>query len=49
VYKRQILLDGDVVMEQPLLALSDVPESGFLARLWDAFLLWLSALFGDAK
>ncbi len=45
----KVILDGDVVIEQPLLALSDVPESGFFARLWDAFLLWLSGLFGDAK
>lgn len=45
----KIVLDGDVILEQPLLALTDVPESGFLARLWDAFLLWLSSLFGESK
>lgn len=43
----KITLDGEVVIETPLRALNDVPESGFFARLWDAFLLWLSGLFGD--
>lgn len=41
----KIIIDGEVVSEQPLQALSDVPEAGFFARLWDGFMLWLSQLF----
>ena len=40
-----VTLDGDVVHEQPLQALVDVPEAGFFARLWDALVLWLKTLF----
>ena len=40
-----ITLDGEVVHEQPLQALADVPAAGFFARLWDAVLLWLQNLF----
>ena len=39
-----ITLDGEVVHEQPLQALADVPAAGFFARLWDALLLWLQNL-----
>jgi len=45
----KVILDGEVVLERPLVALKDVPEAGFFARLWDALLLWLSGLFGDSK
>ena len=37
---------GEVLRDLPLVALSDVPEAGFFARLWDGFMLWLSQLFG---
>ena len=40
-----VTLDGEVVHEQPLQALADVPAAGFFARLWDAVLLWLQNLF----
>lgn len=42
----KIIMDGEIVREAPLVALSDVPEAGFFARLWDGFILWLSQLFG---
>ncbi len=41
----KVILDGEVLLERPLLALGDVPEAGFFARLWDGFMLWLSSLF----
>ena len=41
----KVILNGEVVSEQPLQALSDVPAAGFFARLWDGFMLWLSQLF----
>ena len=41
-----VIVDDEVVIEQSLLALNDVPAAGFFARLWDGFLLWLSSLFG---
>lgn len=40
-----VTLDGEVVHEQALQALADVPAAGFFARLWDALLLWLQNLF----
>jgi len=42
----QVMMAGEVVREVPLVALNDVPEAGFFARLWDGFMLWLSQLFG---
>ncbi len=42
----KVIIDGEVVRETSLLALTDVPEAGFFARLWDAFLLWLAQLLG---
>ncbi len=42
----KVILDGDVVSEQPLQALTDIPEAGFFARLWDGFMLWLTQLLG---
>ena len=42
----KIIVDGEIVREAPLVALNDVPEAGFFARLWDGFMLWLSQLFG---
>jgi len=43
-----VIVDDEVVIEQSLLALNDVPAAGFFARLWDGFLLWLSSLFGES-
>ncbi len=40
----EVIIDGKVVRETSLLALTDVREAGFFARLWDAFMLWLSQL-----
>lgn len=42
----RILLGEEVVGEYPLVALEDVGEAGFFARLWDGFMLWLTSLFG---
>jgi D-alanyl-D-alanine carboxypeptidase (penicillin-binding protein 5/6) len=42
----RIVLGEEVVGEYPLLALEDIPEAGFFARLWDGFMLWLTSLFG---
>ncbi len=40
-----VTLDGEVVHQQSLQALVDIPEAGFFARLWDALLLWFKTLF----
>ena len=39
-----VVFDGEVVSEQPLQALNDIPQAGFFARLWDGFTLWLTRL-----
>ena len=41
-----VRLDGEVLAERPLVALSDMPESGFLARIWDAIKLFFVKLLG---
>ena len=41
-----LLLDGEVLHQGPLVALSAVEASGFFARLWDMILMWLARLFG---
>ncbi len=38
-------LDDKVVAEKPLVALADVPEAGFLSRLWDHVLRFFTGLF----
>jgi D-alanyl-D-alanine carboxypeptidase (penicillin-binding protein 5/6) len=40
-----VRLGDDVLVEQPLLALTDIEQAGFFARLWDAIVLWFSQLF----
>ncbi|NMT64072.1 D-alanyl-D-alanine carboxypeptidase family protein [Marinobacter orientalis] len=40
-----VQLDGEVVVDQPVLALSDVPEGGFFKRIWDAIKLFFIQLF----
>ncbi len=36
----RVSLDGKVIAERPLVALSDVEEAGFFGRLWDDFWMW---------
>lgn len=40
VGKVRLSLDGKVIAEQNLVALTDVPEAGFFGRLWDSILMW---------
>jgi serine-type D-Ala-D-Ala carboxypeptidase (penicillin-binding protein 5/6) len=37
--------DGNTVVDQPVMALSDVPEGGFFKRIWDAIKLFFIQLF----
>ena len=41
-----ISLDGKVVKSEPLVALNDVPEAGFFARLWDHILMFFTSFIG---
>jgi D-alanyl-D-alanine carboxypeptidase (penicillin-binding protein 5/6) len=41
--KLRVSLDGKVIAERPLVALSDVPEAGFFGRLWDELWMWWEA------
>lgn len=41
----KVTLEGETVVDQPVLALSDVPEGGFFKRLWDAIKLFFLQLF----
>jgi len=36
----RLSLDGEVLVERPLVALEDVPEGGFFKRMSDDFWLW---------
>src|SRR5690606_13880469 len=45
VGKVVIRLDGDVMLEKPLLALNDVEEAGIFKRLWHHILRFFSKLF----
>jgi len=36
----KVTLDGNMIAEQPLIALGDVEEGGFFKRLWDAVVMW---------
>lgn len=40
-----VKLGDEVVVDQPVLALSDVPEGGFFKRIWDAIKLFFMQLF----
>jgi len=40
-----VKLGDDVVVDQPVLALSDIPEGGFFKRIWDAIKLFFVQLF----
>ena len=35
-----VTLDGKVVAQSPLVAISPIEEAGFFKRLWDAFWMW---------
>jgi len=37
--------NGEVLVDQPVLALTDVPEGGFFKRIWDAIKLFFVQLF----
>jgi D-alanyl-D-alanine carboxypeptidase (penicillin-binding protein 5/6) len=41
----KVSLGGDVLVDQPVLALNDVPEGGFFKRIWDAIKLFFLQLF----
>ncbi|MCL7944399.1 D-alanyl-D-alanine carboxypeptidase family protein [Marinobacter sp. ATCH36] len=40
-----VKLDDEVLVDQPVLALSDVPEGGLFKRIWDAIKLFFMQLF----
>lgn len=39
-----LTLDGEQIYEGPVLALQDVEQAGFFARLWDRILMWIDTL-----
>jgi D-alanyl-D-alanine carboxypeptidase (penicillin-binding protein 5/6) len=39
-----LTLDGEQIYEGPVVALQDVEEAGFFARLWDRILMWIDTL-----
>ncbi|MEE3170013.1 MAG: D-alanyl-D-alanine carboxypeptidase family protein [Pseudomonadota bacterium] len=41
----KVSFNGEVLVDQPVLALTDVPEGGFFKRLWDAIKLFFVQLF----
>ncbi len=41
----KVTLEGETVVDQPVLALSDVPEGGFFKRIWDAIKLFFFQFF----
>ncbi|MBC7182034.1 MAG: D-alanyl-D-alanine carboxypeptidase, partial [Marinobacter sp.] len=41
----KVSYNGEVLVDQPVLALSDVPEGGFFKRIWDAIKLFFVQLF----
>lgn len=41
----RVSLNGEVLLDQPVLALQDVPEGGLFKRLWDAIKLFFVQLF----
>ena len=41
----KVTLDGETVVDQPVRALSEVPEGGFFKRIWDAIKLFFVQLF----
>ena len=41
----KVSLDGEILIEKPLVALHDIKEAGFFARLWDYIKLFFYSLF----
>ncbi len=41
----KVTLDGETIVDEPVLALKGVPEGGFFKRLWDAIKLFFIQLF----
>ncbi len=41
----RLLLEGEPVLEAPLVALESVEQAGFFARVWDSIKMWFSKLF----
>ncbi|AOY88713.1 serine-type D-Ala-D-Ala carboxypeptidase [Marinobacter salinus] len=41
----KVSLNGEVLVDQPVLALHEVPEGGFFKRIWDAIKLFFIQLF----
>ena len=41
----KVSYDGEVLVDQPVLALTEVPEGGFFKRIWDAIKLFFIQLF----
>lgn len=41
----KVTLDGEVLVDEPVLALTEVPEGGLFKRLWDAIKLFFVQLF----
>lgn len=46
VGKVKVMLEGQLVSEVPLVAMDDIPEAGFLTRIWHAILLFFTSLIG---
>lgn len=42
-----VYIDNEEVARRPLVALTEIPSSGFFARLWDLILLFFSNLFSS--
>lgn len=41
----KVSYNGEVLVDQPVLALTDIPEGGFIKRIWDAIKLFFVQLF----
>ena len=41
----KVSLKGEVLVDQPVLALNEIPEGGFFKRIWDAIKLFVIQLF----
>lgn len=41
----KVMLKGEVLVDQPVLALTEVPEGGLFKRIWDAIKLFVIQLF----
>jgi D-alanyl-D-alanine carboxypeptidase (penicillin-binding protein 5/6) len=40
-------LDGEMLVEQPLVALEDAPQAGFFKRIWQSITMYFSELIGN--